>query len=131
MELPPVPSDPSAPAVEPTALAIRRRDPAALQASRFLARYLVALPGALDDAAGEPVTGSDRMLVAALRPERVLPPAFGRLTDAIEGGDWGEGLGELGDSFGCDAVARDVLGLLVAPELDPEVRLAFVRALGP
>ncbi|HEX2568009.1 MAG TPA: ATP-binding protein [Polyangia bacterium] len=121
------PSSPlPAPAIGAEAPLVRTRDPLAQQACRLLARYLVALPGALED--GSP--GADGVLLGALRQERPLPAPFAQLSAAIEAGRWGEELEELGDAFGCDAVSRDVLGLLLAPEIDPETRLAFRRALG-
>src|SRR5262245_14497908 len=105
----------------------RRRHPIAAQANRVLARHLIArtvppgTPGA---------SGGDAELALGLAIERELPPAFHDATRAIEAGSWGEPLAYLIEACGCEPIDLEILGLLVAPEIDPELRAVYRRAVG-
>jgi MoxR-like ATPase len=92
----------------------RRRHAVAIQATRLLARDLVMRSSA----------------PAALDLERALPSGFEDATTAIEAGSWGAGLERLGAACSCERLDLDILGLLVAPEIDPELRSEYHRAFG-
>lgn len=105
---------------------VRRRGDLARQANRYLARFVVARPGAT---AEEP-RREDALLAATLERQRLLPPLFAELSQSIDLGAWGEELELLAETCGLGDSATDVLGILAAPEFDPEVRLALRRATG-
>src|SRR5262249_19722666 len=90
-----------------------RRHAIAIRANQFVARYLM-LP-ACD---------------AVLAPERRIPVAFDDASVALERGGWGPALDELGAACGCDPIDLDILGVLVAPDIDPELRAVYRNAIG-
>ena len=99
----------------------RRRHPIAAQANRVLARHLIARTAP---------PGPDSELALGLAIERELPPAFHDATRAIEAGSWGEPLAYLIEACGCEPIDLEILGLLIAPEIDPELRAVYKRAVG-
>jgi AAA+ superfamily predicted ATPase len=102
----------------PSAL-IRQRSPIVHQAQRLLARHILAQPAA----SGEP-------LRKVLAEDRVLDDGVVELTSAIERGSWGAALDDLAQRLGLSALEQSILGLLLAPELDADFRLALERATG-
>src|SRR5256885_239042 len=102
----------------------RRRHLIAAQANRFLARHMIARS---TSAAG---SGPDAELATALVAERAMPPEFDDATRAIEAGSWGLALEHLTDACGCEPLDLEILGLLIAPEIDPELRVVYRRAIG-
>jgi AAA+ superfamily predicted ATPase len=103
---------------------VRHRHPIAAQANRVLARYLMLRAHAAEQ------PGPDAELAAALAVERALPAAFADATRAIEAGSWGAPLEHLIEACGCEPLDLEILGLLIAPEIDPELRAVYRRAIG-
>jgi AAA+ superfamily predicted ATPase len=103
---------------------LRRRHPIAAQANRILARHLMLRAHAAE------LPAPDAELASALAFERQLPAMFDDATRAIEAGSWGAPLEHLMEACGCEPLDLEILGLLIAPEIDPELRAVYRRAVG-